>query len=59
MYRNIESLCCVLAMLEVDYTSKKRKKKTNNLIEKEIRSVITRSRGWKGRELEEGDQKKT
>ena len=57
MYRSIISPCCVPGtnlVLLVNYTSK-----TNKPIEKEIRFVVTRGRGWEEGELDEGGQKVT
>ena len=55
MYENSESLCCVtgtsIVFILFNYTSK-----TNKVIEKEIRFVVSRSGGGGG-ELDEGGQK--
>ena len=49
MYRNSESLCCVTGTknsVVAQLYFKNKKKHTNKLMDKEIRFVVTRGRGW-------------
>ena len=56
MYRNIESLCCVTGTNSVVGQLYFKNKQTKELIEKDVKFVVTRGRGQGEGKLDEGSK---